>query len=216
MTVHPVNFVVAHPLLASFNLATFQAPARELIMTAPHIFTERGHELDNIEKILDSHACTGFELSHGTFMLGMDLADAHWDIMRRENLEAIISFVDRPCATVPLAEKATTDEGKSLLTRYWDIYEAAKTLPGIRNGKLDTSPDVLNILVLRGELNATRGTFTPYAFQNTEGIEDDMQDLWITPLNRNSRMFKEGIYLNPQTNDTSRIEDMPNHRLIMV
>ena len=192
MTIHTTN-ISAERKAPPFNEVVFETPARTLLETAPHIFTERGYNLEDIRKILDSHAYLGIEISHGAFSLGMDLADAHWDIIRHENIELAINIVDRPCVTIPKADKATSEKGKQLLDKYWDLYEEAKTIRGMKQEADTQNTNLLNILILRNELNAVRETFTCYAYTNTEGIADDMQDLWLTPLSRHSRLFKQGF-----------------------
>ena len=179
-------------LSEGFNNATLKAPARGLLKTAPHLFTDRGYTLEQIETILDYHAYYGAEPSHGTFMAAMDLADAHWAILEDEKTPGI-NLVDRVCEKIPKPHELKDPKAQSMSKSYWDIHEAIRTIPGVGMSKLNPEEgQLLLILASRNMLNSFRGTFTAYAYKNTEGIENDMIDFWINPARSKSKQFRNG------------------------
>lgn len=189
-----IDFTV--PALKGFNQAAFEAPARNLLQTAPHVFTDRSYRLEDIETIIDSYASREINLSAGTLSLAMDLADAQWEIIKRTDVESVINITDRLCFDIPKTDAAKTEQGKQLLEEYWAIYEAAKTVRGIKKGQADKSENVVNINALRSELNAFRGTYTCYSAKDTEGIETDVNNLWLPPVRAAAERYRKSIREN--------------------
>ena len=138
--------------LEIFGRVVQSSPARELVETAPHVFTGRGYKLEDIIIILDAYAHRGIDLSYGTLKIGMDLADAQWEIIRDTSTESVITLTDRLCFEIPKSDKAETNQGRALLKKYWEIYEAAKQRSGIKKGRDDQSEGVVNINALRSEV----------------------------------------------------------------